>query len=226
MRPRLIQFPMKRSPLLLLLLTLVLLSCSDDEKRQAEIARDLKKQEAVFKTVSQAWNFNTGPVNETSSTLFKSWNEWRVLMNEMAQKPKSTIGAFRTKAKTMSTKAGELTNTVPAQFNRPEIKSRVSVLQTKINALNLYINLGDIPDQKVVALIGDINTEIQALQSQMGEIVRRSQIPIEEGEADMLRMLDTARAIPNTPAPEAAPQPMTKEDKMRRRAAMMDLIKK
>jgi hypothetical protein len=98
----------------------------------------------------------------------------------------STIGAFRTKAKTLSAKAIDLNKTIPAQFARPEIKSRVAVLQTKINALNLFINLNNVPDQKVVALIADINTEVAALQSQMGEIVRRSRIPKEAGEEDIL----------------------------------------
>jgi hypothetical protein len=210
-----------------LLFAFLLLSCSDDEKRQVENARDLKKKETVFNTISHAWSFNTGPANETSAALFKSWNEWRVLLNEMAQKPKSTIGAFRSKAKTLSLKAKDLTNTIPAQFSRPEIKSRVAVLQTKINALNLFINLNDIPDQKVVALIADINTEVAALQSQMGEIVRRSQIPKEAGEADMLRMLDTTRAIPNTPSPPTDAATQEKMHRMRAQsAAVQKLLKK
>lgn len=194
----------------------LLLSCGKDETREAENLRNVKKKETVFNTVSQAWNFNTGTTNETSAALFKSWNQWRILLNEMAQKPKSTIGAFRTKAKTLSLKAEDLTNTVPPQFNRPEIKSRIAVLQTKINALDLFINLNDIPDQKIVALIADINTEISALQVQMNEIVRRNRIPKEAGEADMLRMLDTARAIPNTPSPETD---AAAQEKMRRRRA-------
>lgn len=214
--------------LVFLLFAFLLLSCSDDEKRQAENARDLKKKEAVFNNINKAWNFNTGPVNETSATLFKSWNEWRILLNEMAQKPQRTIGAFRTKAKTLSLKSKDLGNTIPGTFSRPEIKSRVAVLQTKINALNLYINLNDIPDQKVIALIADINTEINALQLQMGEIVRRSQIPKEDGEADMLRMLDTARAIPNNPKPEPTPEltPQERRQQMRQRAASLKGIMK
>jgi hypothetical protein len=150
-------------------------------------------------------NFNTQPANAASQSLSVSWTAWRVLLNELSQKPKSTIGAFRSKAKTLSLKARDLNTNIPAQFDRPEIKSRIAVLLTKINALNLFINVADIPDQKVIATISDINTELSALQMQMGEIVRRSQIPKEEGEADMIRMLDTARAIPNTPKPVVAP---------------------
>jgi hypothetical protein len=194
----------------LLFAFLILLSCTDDKKREIENARDLKKKEAVFSSINSAWNFNTGPANPTSAKLFSSWNEWRILLNELGQKPKSTIGAFRNKAKTLSLKAKDLDKTIPHQFGRPEIKSRIAVLQTKINALNLFINLDDIPSQKVLAMIADINTELSALQMQMAEIVRRSEIPKEEGEADMLRMLDTARAIPSTPKeiPVATPASM------------------
>jgi len=213
--------------LLFLLFAFALISCSDDDKRQVENARDLKKKESVFNTIDKAWHFNTGTTNATSAALFKSWNEWRVLLSELEQKPKSTIGAFRTKSKTLSMKAKELNRTIPSQFARPEIKSRVAVLQTKINALNLYINLDNIPDQKVVSLISDINAEVNALQSQMGELVRRSQIRKEEGEADMLRMLDTARAIPNNPSPQTETVTPDKKQQMRQRSAsVMGLIKK
>jgi hypothetical protein len=196
---------MKNRVIYLLLAICVLTSCDDDEKRLAEIARDTKKKETIFANIDKAWNFNTQPVNAASQSLSVSWTAWRVLLNELSQKPKSTIGAFRSKAKTLSLKAKDLNANIPSQFDRPEIKSRISVLVTKINALNLFINVAEIPDQKVIATIADINTELSALQMQMGEIVRRSQIPKEEGEADMIRMLDTARAIPNTPKPVVAP---------------------
>jgi hypothetical protein len=36
-----------------------------------------------------------------------------------------------------------------------------------------------------------------SLQSQLDEIVRKNTIPKEEGESDLIQMLDTSRAIPN-----------------------------
>jgi hypothetical protein len=63
--------------------------------------------------------------------------------------------------------------------------------------LNLFINLDEIPDQKVVALVTEINIQLISLQSQLDEIVRKSTIPKEEGESDLIQMLDTSRAIPN-----------------------------
>ena len=178
----------------------MLYSCADDtEKRAAENARDQKKKDAVFSNISNAWTFNTQPINPASQALTSGWPEWRILLDELSQKPKSTIGAFRKKAKTLSLKVKDMTGTVPAEYNKPQIKARIAVLQTKINSLNLYVNLGDVPDKKVIALIADINTELAALQRQIDEIVRKKQIPKEQGESDMIKMLDTSRAIPNVP---------------------------
>jgi hypothetical protein len=41
----------------------------------------------------------------------------------------------------------------------PQIKSRISVLITKVRMLDLYIHL-DIPDDKVVVSIAEINKEL------------------------------------------------------------------
>ena len=126
-----------------------------------------------------------------------------MFLTELEQKPKSSISAFKQKAKTLSKRALELNNNIPIAYNTPEVKSRIAAITTKINAINLYIHLQQIPDKKIVELIPSINTEVNALQFQLEEITRKSQIKIEEGESDMLRMLDTTRAIPTTPKPKS-----------------------
>jgi len=41
-----------------------------------------------------------------------------------------------------------------------------------------------------------------SLQNQIDKIVQKSKIPLEEGESELLKMLDTTRAIPNTLQPD------------------------
>ena len=190
---------MKQSFYCLFLATLFLISCKDDKQvRLLEIEKDAQKKALVFTTINSNWNFNTQPVNPAAQGAQTIWAEWRILLVELAQKPKSTIGAFQQKAKTLSKKATDLTNNIPSAYFKPEIKSRIAVLITKINALDLYINLQNIPTDKVIVLIREINTQILSIQMQMGEIVRKSTIPKEEGESDMIKMLDTTRAIPSS----------------------------
>lgn len=189
-----------------LALFFILTSCNNEsEKRAEENIKEAKKQEVIFKNISKAWSFSNPTLNPASQSVVNNWNEWRLFLDELDQKPKSSIGAFQKKSKALSKRVLDLNNNIPQKFNKPEIKSRIAVLTTKINSINLFINLRQIPDQKIIALIAETNIEIASLSQQMDEIVRKEAIPLEEGESDMIRMLDTSRAIPNIKNNKIAP---------------------
>jgi hypothetical protein len=193
------EIEMKLKFIYLLSLFFVLNSCkNENEKRLVENKKDAQKKEVIFSNINKAWVFNVNPINATSRANKLSWNEWREFLSELEQKPKKTIGAFQKKSTELSKKVTALNNFIPVEFNKPQIKSRIAILITKVRMLDLYIHLKDIPDQKVIALIPEINTELVSLQNQMDKIVQKSKIPLEEGESDLIKMLDSARAIPNT----------------------------
>lgn len=197
------EIEMKLKFIYLLSLFFVLNSCkNENEKRLVENKKDAQKKEVIFSNINKAWVFNANPINATSRANMLSWNEWRLFLSELEQKPKKTIGAFQKKSAELSKKVMALNNFIPVEFNKPQIKARIAVLITKVRMLDLYIHLKDIPDQKVIALIPEINTELVSLQNQMDKIVQKSKIPLEEGESELLKMLDTARAIPNTIQPD------------------------
>ncbi|MFM7018437.1 hypothetical protein [Flavobacterium sp.] len=181
-----------------LLITLLLVSCQNENKELIVAQqKDAQKREVVFSAIERGWVFDISPLEGTTQAKINNWVEWRNFLTEINQKPKSTIGAFQKKAAVLSKKAMELELTVPAEFNKQQIKSRISVIITKVKSLDLYIHLRQIPEQKVIKLVNDLNTEIDYFQLQMEEIVKRSQIPVEEGEQDLIKMKDTSRAIPN-----------------------------
>ena len=200
---RLNEIAMKLKLIHLFSLVFVLNSCKNDtEKRLVETQKDAKKKELIFQNINKAWVFNANPINATSQANTLSWNEWRMFLAELGQKPKKTIGAFQKKSTELSKKAMALNDFIPTEFNKPQIKARISILITKVRMLDLYIHLNDIPDQNVLVLVGEINTELASLQNEMDKIVQKSKIPLEEGESDLLKMLDTSRAIPNKPQPD------------------------
>ncbi len=189
---------MKFKLVFLVALVFVLFSCKNEkERRLTDMVKDAKKKELIFSNINKGWIFNANPINSTSQSTALSWNEWRLFLAELDQKPKKTIGAFQKKATELSKKAMALNGFIPVQFSVSQIKSRISTLITKVRMLDLYIHLRTIPDQKVIVLVGEINTELVSLQNQMDKIVQKSKIPLEEGESDLLKMLDTTRAIPN-----------------------------
>jgi len=68
-----------------------------------------------------------------------------------------------------------------------------------LRSLELYMNLDDIPDEKVIYFINEINRQLASIEMQLEELIRKSEVPKEQGEADLLRMLDTSRAVKNIP---------------------------
>jgi hypothetical protein len=189
---------MKLNLLYILFFSLLLVSCQNDNKLLIiEQQKEAQKKEVVFNNINRGWVFDISPIEPVTQDKINGWMEWRAFLTEINQKPKSTIGAFQKKAATLSKKVVDLNNNIPAEFNKPQIKARIAVITTKIKSMDLFIHLNQIPSGKVVKLISEINTEIDYFQLQLEEIVKRSQIPMEEGEEDIIRMKDTARAIPN-----------------------------
>lgn len=191
---------MKFKIIYFLALFFFMFSCKDNTvELKLEQAKEAKKKEVIFDKINKGWVFNTPNLESITQSKVNQWIEWRAFLTEINQKPKSTIGAFQKKAATLSKKVTELNNNIPVDFNKPQVKSRIAVLTTKVKSMDLFINLNQIPDQKVVQLIKEINVEILSLQSQMEEIVKRSLIPREAGEPDFIKMKDTTRAIPTIP---------------------------
>lgn len=181
----------------LLLFVTFLFSCQqDDAKRKAEQLKDIKKKEAVFYAINEAWFFDIPEMTEKARVITNNWAELRLFVTELDQKPTSSINAFQKKAKILSKKVAELNNNIPAEFNSTPVRSRIAILNTKINSLNLYINLRDIPVKKVEKILAEINVELYWFYEQMEEIIIKSEIPAEDGEPDFMLMKDSTRAIP------------------------------
>lgn len=189
-----------------LFLIILLSSCkNDDQKRIAENEKDAQKKEVIFSNIDKGWVFYDTPINTTSEASMATWNEFRLFLSELAIKPKKTIGAFQQKSTAISKKAMALNENIPYQFDKPQIKSRISTLITKVRLLDLYIHLDDIPDKKVIHLIAEVNNELLSLQRQMDKITEKSKIPVEAGESELMKMMDASRAIPNTPTTATDP---------------------
>jgi hypothetical protein len=189
---------MKFSVFVLFLFALAFQSCQDDgDKRLAEQKKEAQKKEVIFDKISKAWVFDVYYLEPQTQSKINNWMEWRTFVTEINQKPKSTIGAFQKKASILSKRVNELSATVPSEFNKAQVRSRITVLTTKVKMLDLYLHLNQIPPEKVVEFVGEINKEIISFQDQLEEIVIRSQIPKEIGEPDFIKMKDTSRAIPN-----------------------------
>lgn len=172
---------------------IALSSCQDDKQHLIDAQKIAQKNEAVFKNISKMWQFQFPSARSEVTATLNTWNAWRQFEIELLQKPKSTLSAFQLKTKNIATKADALVTTIPFEYNKPQVLSRIAALNTKLKSLEMYLHLNVIPEQKVAKLIPEINEEIKGLYSQWDEIIIKKAIPKEIGEDLMLQALDTTR---------------------------------
>jgi hypothetical protein len=171
----------------------IIIGCTNNQKQNALSEKEAQKNAAVFLAISKKWNFIFPKTNTSIQTTLNSWKEWTQFQKELEQKPKTSLLAFQMKISNVSLKADSLSYTVPERFNIPQVRSRLVTLNTKINALDTYLHLQEIPEKKVFKLIENINSEIKGVYGQLDEILIKQAIPKEIGEDEMIKALDTSR---------------------------------
>ena len=177
---------------LIVLLSFLLFSCKD-ETTHAENEKIVAKNTQTFNLVNSVWNLSVPSISPNIQNELSGWNAWQQFVLEVNQKPKSNLTAFQLKTKNLSSKIDSLQFNIPIQFDKPQVKSRIAALSTKIRMLDNFINLTDVPQNKIKQLLPEINEEIIALVNQWEEIYIKKQIPTEEGESYMIKALDTTR---------------------------------
>ena len=182
-----------RTYFILFLTSILLVNCADDNNRNSNSTKAEQKNIEIFEAISKKWKFNFPVSKPEIETVLNNWNEWDQFKKELEQKPKTTLLAFQMKIQNVAQKSDSLSLTVPLKFNTPQVRSRLVTLNTKINSLDTYLNLKEIPQEKVFTLINEINSELRGVYNQMEEIIIKQSIPKEIGEDDMIKALDTSR---------------------------------
>lgn len=173
--------------------SLLFFSCKNEENQALLIEKMEKKNRESFDQINKAWLLNIPNASVEVSSVLNQWKDWKNFEQEIKQKPKSSISAFKQKVLNLVSKSDSLHLNVPPRFNQPQVRSRIVALQTKILALDTYFSLDIVPHDKVEDLIKAINKEMTAFYMQCEEIIVKSRIPTEIGEPRIISISDTTR---------------------------------
>lgn len=177
---------------LLFFISMVMLSCNE-ENTSENYGKISAKNTQTFTLLNSTWNLKVPIISDDVQNEIANWNEWRQFAQEINQKPKSNLTAFQLKTKNLSVRVDSLQFNMPVEFDKPQVKSRLSALTTKIKLLDTFIHLTDVPQDRIEKVIPQINEEVIALIQQWEEIMIKKQIPKEVGEDFMIKALDTTR---------------------------------
>ena len=179
----------------LALIGLVLFSSCEENEKSAEEQQMLiaQKRDSIFKTIDDQWVIQIPKINQNVESNLVNWKEWNDFEKEYRIKPVTSLSAFHKKAQRLSKLAAEMQNNIPEVYNKPDVKSRIFLLNTNLNSLEMLLELDLIPAKEVKELFGKINKNYQSLANQFDEILIRKAIPMEVGEQEMIQSLDTIK---------------------------------
>lgn len=179
----------------LTLIGLVLFSSCEENEKSAEEQQMLiaQKRDSIFKTIDDQWVIQIPKINQNVQSNLVNWKEWNDFEKEYRIKPVTSLSAFHKKAQRLSKLATEMQNNIPEIYNKPDVKSRIFLLNTNLNSLEMLLELDLIPAKEVKELFGKINKNYQSLTNQFDEILIRKAIPMEVGEQEMIQSLDTIK---------------------------------
>lgn len=180
-----------------------LISCKNETEDTLTVSTYKQDKQLSYNKLNASWNFQERTLTPESQSIATSWNDWRLFTSELYRKPKGTIGAFKNKTNILVKHADTLSYTLPEKINKPQIKARLNTIVTKLKVLQVFMNLDYIPETRVVKTLQELNLEINAFQDQIEEIVRRTHIQLEEGEAKMIESV--GGKVPNPAAPVTPP---------------------
>lgn len=182
------------------ILILLLFACNQEPNTQKEDQKkQLAKEQETFQAIEKSWVFSASVLYTDTQNLTNGWNSWVAFRNFLAQKPKTSLQAFKEKAKTLHEKSLLLTDDIPQGIQKQEILGRVHVIQTECKNLEMYLALQQVPVKEVNYTVVQLNQAILDLENRINEMYTKSKIPLEKGELEMLqRLKDTSRAAKNT----------------------------
>jgi len=173
-----------------------LLSCKEEDNDKLMVEME-KKNALAFEKINKSWNIIIPAQSPEVQSEISKWKEWQSFEQDLKQKPKASISAFKLKVEALQKKSDSLHLFVPAKFNEPQVRSRIIAMQTKLQALDTYFSLDIVPQDKVERLIKELNQEIIAFYSQCEELIIKNKIPVEDGEKQLINALDTTRHAKN-----------------------------
>ena len=177
----------------ILFISLFLFSCNGTDAQKEASEREVKKEQALFELLEKEWRFTFPTASPKVNLILNEWNEWQQFKNELSQKPKTSLSAYKLKIANVSKKSDSLQFYVPEVYKVPALTSRLLTLDTQLKNLDMYLQLKEVPIKKISPFLKQINTEIKGLYSQFKELEVLKNIPLEAREKQMLEAIDTTR---------------------------------
>lgn len=170
----------------------VFLGCKKETKISNKPTTTVSK-DSLVRSIHKNWKFNVAVSNPAVQSKLNNWEEWRNYVNELTITPNNGLANLMRKSKVLVEKANFLKNNIPELYNKPETKSRISLLETNVQNLDMLLELEPLNTKELNTLLANIQKNTNSLIIQFNEFEVKAKIPKEVGEDQLIQPIDTIK---------------------------------
>lgn len=175
-----------------LMILIALGSCQKDvileDNTESGITHD-----SLIQLLDAEWKFKAPEYSDDVFYALNNWEEWRMMINNLEKKPAKSISAYQKKVSDLLNQIESLPETLPEGFQNQAILSRINLLKTHAQTLDMLLELNPIPHKETLPYFNLIQKDIRSIANQFQEVITKKNIPIESGEEQVRISVDTVR---------------------------------
>lgn len=178
--------------LILILLATVTISCKKEVAPTPSVTNKIS-QDSMVKNIHKQWKFTVAVSNPSVNSKLSTWEDWRNYSNELTIAPNASLTNLTRKATALVEKSAVLKNNIPELYNKPETKARLTLLETNIQRLDMFLELEPLNVKEISGLLASIQKNTSSLINQFDEFEIKAKIPKETGEDQLHQRIDTIK---------------------------------
>lgn len=161
----------------------------------------VRRQDSVFKKIQEVWSLEMPEISFKKHQELLQWKQWKEYSKIVKQPEKKSVKGYLNKVHSMLRSLEWMIEQIPENLKQKPIESRLLLLRTNIQNLEMILELNTIEVKEVQTLINKINKNTLSIVNQVEKINIRKEIPKEKGEDALLQGFDTlkratSKAIP------------------------------
>lgn len=149
--------------------------------------------DSLIQLLDAEWKFKAPEYSDDVFYALNNWEEWRMMINNLEKKPAKSISAYQKKVSDLLNQIESLPETLPEGFQNQAILSRINLLKTHAQTLDMLLELNPIPYKETLPYFNLIQKDIRSIANQFQEVITKKNIPIESGEEQVRISVDTVR---------------------------------
>lgn len=176
----------------IVLLLATLIAC---DKKQENISQDttIVTNDSLIRSIQNNWKFSVNLSNSAVNSRLSTWSDWQNFVSELTTPPKANLSNFSRKAAKLVTNVEVLKNSVPDFYNKPETKARLTLLETNVQNLDMWLDIEPLNSKEILSLLANIQKNTNSIIYQFEEFEVKAKIPREVGEESLHQPIDTIK---------------------------------